>query len=134
MYFVSRNAMVTAGVLRAVCKSYNMDSLSIDSLEEFEALKEILSQNDFQYVRKKLHFGAIATVALTTTDWYSLSSGKRLPFPIKFTRGNPSNNEKDEYCLEADYSDGLAFNDISCTTLTRNFICERKFSVTQCGD
>lgn len=123
-FYVSKFLRVSGNQVREFCRNESKDSLSIETQDEFEALKKALSSQNYKYITENLLFGAQVNEGSNHMEWHWESSGKTINFPLRFTGKNPDNIGGDENCLEIVFEEGqFGFNDLSCSTY-RKFLCE----------
>ena len=128
-YFLSRTMRAKWTNTRAICKSYNMDVLSLDCEAETEHFRNLCKINHKKLDQFTL-LGGMNLVPKSKEHWYWVNSGEQIDHRIKFSIGEPNFNYDDELCLAiVKFSAGLLFlfNDVPC-----NYKCYDYLSTDLC--
>jgi hypothetical protein len=107
---------------RAICKSYDLELTTIETLAEAQAILNMASScNQFSTVYA--YVDAMALTLKSPTDWYWTKSGKKLSFALPWNSGEPNNaNNNNEACLGFRKT---GFNDAPCSLTVYSFVCQR---------
>lgn len=107
-----------------------MDVVSLESKNESEYFLNLCKRNARYIDDDFAHIGGMS-LGQPTDDryeqWYWVSSGARVDYPLSFGPNNPDNIGDDEYCLSVQKLPGniFFFNDINCNGLYEvKFICQ----------
>lgn len=72
-----------------------------------------------------VHVGGVAATSKSKTDWYWVSTNKKVSYELPWQRGQPDFSRTNEWCLSLSTMDGFKFNDVSCYGMwEERFICE----------
>jgi len=126
MYFISTHFEAKWIHSRSICQSYGMEIASFESLNEADNFMKLCNSSGSQF-QKVNYIGAVTTISGSKNAWLWIQSGKRIGFNLKFAKGEPTNTNKNEYCLSVMHDNGIcAFNDADCNQLDSKFICQTK--------
>lgn len=122
-----------------ICHSYGMEFLSLDSGQEAEKFLKLCESNKNLF-DKWTHIGGITKVALSTTEWFWVETGKKVNFQLSFMPGEPNDGGGtgvNEMCLSFTFNDDgkLLFNDIKCYEYgihSYKFVCQTKVDEQNC--
>lgn len=123
-YWVSRHMKAQWHLTRPICRAHGFDIVTIDSLDEWGAVASMCE------ARRKLfgrfvHVGGVAATSKSKTNWYWISTNKRVSYEMPWQKGQPDFSGINEWCLSMSTIDGFKFNDISCHgSWEERFICE----------
>ena len=114
---------------KSICKSFDLDLASFETLEEAENFLFIAKNNPFVHELWAIHLlvdGMTSTVN-TSIDWYWTSSGNKVSYPLPWQKGAPDFLGGVEYCLafSANEPSTIGFNDFSCDSSVSPFVCQR---------
>ena len=120
----------TWGEARAICKSYDYELTTFETLIE---AKTFFSMVDHANVFKKFDgtFFLIDGTTLTpksATDWYWTKSRKKIQFSIPWLPQQPDFGYNLEYCFSfgrRNGSENFGFNDIRCYDAIYHFVCQK---------
>ena len=131
-YYVPRYFKSQWTLTRSICKAYDMDVLELETLDESNKFRAMCKEN-YQWFDHHTHIGAITLVDKSPTEWYWVSSGKKVKFALEFLAGEPDNNLNTEHCLSLwrGNSNNFMFNDIYCNVEKHDdrdfkFVCEKR--------
>jgi len=116
---------------RAVCKSYNFELTTFESLAEAEAVFSMAENNSFLKTLPAVYISvdAMTLTLKSTTDWYWTKSGQKISFAFPWLPGEPNNNVNlNELCLsfgKQTISSKFGFNDLPCSEIVSPFLCQR---------
>lgn len=105
-----------------------MDYLSLDSEEEYKELLDLLKK-DAENLPQWLYIGMITKEARSQNNWYSVSTGNRIAFPLKWASDQPSNHPPgQEYCMtfEKQPDNNFLIHDCPCNANLGKFVCQQK--------
>lgn len=115
----------------AVCKSFGMDMISLETKTESEKMLEICSKNANLF-DVHTYAGGLTANSLTLDEWYWINSGKRLNYMLRFAPGEPNNHKGSEFCLSIVRWEGTTtfyYNDIDCSNDARPFLCQKMIMI-----
>ncbi|XP_070490806.1 CD209 antigen-like protein E [Chironomus tepperi] len=119
-YFISRNYQSNWEDAKAICKLFNLELATFETLHEansFFNLPNVIQ--DYVFV------DGTTTVLGSPTEWYWTNKGERkIAYALPWDRGEP-NNAGIESCLTVIKHGKIGFNDLSCWTNPKYFICQR---------
>lgn len=125
-YFISRHFKIAWQESRAICQSFGMEFVSMDTEKEYNRLIELLASNAAM-VGQYNYVGAM-TRDPRNQKWYWLNSGRRITYPIKWAANEPT-DAGEQFCLYLEKVAGnqFHFHDGSCTSLgLGKFICQKE--------
>jgi len=133
-FFIPRHFKSHASSARAICKSYNMDIVSLETKEEADAFLSLCKSNS-DVLDTRAHVGAITLGSETNSTWFWVASGNSIDYPLKFGIGQPNNYGGFQRCLTVEWMDNeCKFNDRHCHAQMGaqetdkeeyKFVCER---------
>lgn len=88
-YFIPHHLKAIWSNARSICQSYGMDYLSLDTEKEYNHVLQLL-KNDAANIPQWLYIGAITEEAGSQNNWYWVSSGNRITFPLKWAANQPT--------------------------------------------
>lgn len=102
------------------------------SLDSEAVYKEILEEfkKDAENLPQWLYIGAITKEASSQNEWYSVSSGSKITFPLKWANGQPNNHPPgQEYCMtfEKQPNNSFLIHDCPCNANLGKFVCQKKY-------
>lgn len=115
---------------RPICKAYGFDVVSLDTLEEMEAVADMCEENKnlFGWF---IHIGGVASTSKSKTDWYWVNSNEKVSYDMLWQNGQPDFSGSNEWCLTLEKSSKFKFNDIPCHgSWEEKFICEASTKFT----
>jgi hypothetical protein len=146
-----KNRKVSWSEAREICRTYCMDSISINTQKEFDVVKRILEENLVDYVWTSGHECwpnecDSKSQPKNINGWLWMDTKERIPATNKIAKGwkfnpwsqtgflkrpQPDNaeftvNRKNESCLGVlhnVYNDGIKFHDVACYH-KKEFFCE----------
>jgi len=114
---------------KLVCKSFDLELASFETLTEVEYFINIVKNHPFviSYGGYHMLVDGITNTPNSTTDWYWTNSGTKVSFALPWQRGEPNYLNEGEYCLalSAHEPSTLGFNDFPCQIGLRAFVCQR---------
>lgn len=123
-YWVPRYFKAQWQLTRSICKSYGLDIVSLDTLEEMEAVSKMCEENRdlFGWF---VHIGGMAKTGRSQTDWYWVNSNSKVSYNMTWQNGQPDFSGENEWCLSLHKDSKFKFNDITCYgSWEEKFICE----------
>ena len=109
---------------RPLCKSYDMKILTLVTESEANYVREV-TDNSISSLDRFYYIGGMAGTIGSTTDWFWITSGNKISYPIP--RGNGETSGFEERCLSIGaYWGDYKFNDGRCTTTESNFMCQKE--------
>lgn len=130
-YFIPRYFTSSWANVRAICKSYDMDFVSLDTEDEADNLLAMCKKQSNLF-GTWTHIGAITLLDKRKDFWFWVNSGKHIDYTLKFYDGRPDNLKNVQHCLTMGNTDvkNFFFDDISCNSEDDNndykFVCERR--------
>lgn len=124
-YFIPRYFTASWIHSRSICKAYEMDFVSLDTLAEAQNFLKICRENA-GYFGRWTHIGGITLEGASTESWYWVDSGNHINYTLNFGSGQPDNYGGNELCLSIGKYAGnqFYFNDIRCE-VTAVFVCQK---------
>lgn len=115
----------------AICSSYGMELMSIETKEEEDNFNTICNPQLHLFGQYN-HIGGLTTVGGTKDDWYWIHSGEKIQFPLAWPPGEP-NFANSQKCLALHKTTGrFMYNDIDCYGRHQEkFVCQAKVSKIQ---
>lgn len=117
--------MTTWSNARAVCKSYDLDFVSLETRAEADNFFRLCFANQ-RFFKDWTHIGGMSLNPLSRTEWYWVNSGNRLDYLMNFLPGEPNNDGGEEHCLAIGRSSpdsAFGFNDFKCYGINA-FVCQ----------
>ena len=125
-YFVSNEFRTTGSQLRAICRSFGMDTVSLDTVDEQNTFLNICNKNRAILDSSMTLIGGYTRTPRSTNDWYWVNSGNRVNYTLKFSQGQPDFAYDREYCLSVWGKPSVSFNDVGCgPPENRKFFCQK---------
>lgn len=111
---------------RAICQSYGMEIVSLETLNEANSFFTLCDKN-IGLFEEFTHVGGFTSVGKSLDKWYWVNSGRRIDFPLKFAPNQPDFAGNAEFCMSVvKRPGGFVFSDVYCTTYYENkFICQK---------
>lgn len=110
----------------AVCNSFGLEYLSLESKKESDHMSKLFSELSDKIDRDVYVSAITKTSSSGTKDWYWSSSGKNVSFEIDFAPGEPNNWNGEEYCLSFIVENSKTlYNDMKCSDHASQFVCQR---------
>jgi hypothetical protein len=128
-YLASRYAIANWFEAKAICKSFDLELASFETLAEANFFLNLCYDNDFiqSYGLTHIHIDGMTQTPNSTTEWYWTNSGKKISFSIPWHPGQPD-FFGDEYCfsfMASPLANVLGFNDMRCNDYIAPFVCQR---------
>lgn len=115
---------------RPICKAYGFDIVSLDTVEEMEAVAAMCEENKDLF-GWYIHIGGVASTSKSKTDWYWVNSNRKVSYAMSWQNGQPDFSGSNEWCLTLGKSSKFMFNDIPCHgSWEEKFICESSTEVS----
>lgn len=114
------------GESRAICKSYGLDLVTLETLQETRSFLKLADQCKTLQSLEILVDGATPSPNLKG-DWYWTRTGVKITFPLPWDVGQPSGTNNIQFCLsiyKENMSKYFGFNDAFCTKPLL-FSCQR---------
>ena len=123
-YLASRYAKSSWFKAKSICKSFDLELVSFETLNEAQVFLDICKNNEFikSLGSPYIHVDGMTQTPHSPTEWYWTNSGRKVSFRIPWQNGQPD-FDGDEYCLSVVANEG--FNDLPCETYIGSFICQR---------
>ncbi|CAG9809169.1 unnamed protein product [Chironomus riparius] len=124
-YYVSKSFKANWDVAKAICRSFDLELATFETLEEFQNFEKILeSTNPFSDIA---HVDGITTKLGSFSDWYWTNSGAKIPYSLLWNPTQPDNGKgSEEACLSLQKFQGkYGFNDYFCSKQATVFICQK---------
>ncbi|XP_037025085.1 C-type lectin domain family 4 member A-like [Bradysia coprophila] len=122
-YWVPRHFKAQWQYARPICHAYGFDIVSLETLEEYEAVAE-MCEKERDLFGSFVHVGGVAISKRSKTDWYWVSSRQTVSYNMTWQDGQPDNDN--EWCLSLQKDGQFKFNDISCYgSWEEKFICQK---------
>ena len=104
-----------------------MDILGLETEDEANLFHESMALK-VDLLDVSVQVGGITANGGNVTDWFWVSSGTKISYPLKWNEGEPNNYENDEYCLSLakDCENNFRYNDIDCWASPMQFVCQRE--------
>lgn len=120
----------TWGEARAICKSFDFELTTLETLSEAKAFLSMADNNSYFKSFAGVYFIIDGTTLTpkSTTDWYWTQSGKKIQFPIPWGTGQPDFSNNLEFCFSfgrRSASENFGFNDLRCFETIYQFVCQR---------
>ncbi|CAG9805260.1 unnamed protein product [Chironomus riparius] len=115
---------------KAICKAFDLDLVSFETLVESRAFLNMLDTNSALRTLASISVwsdGITLSSIGSTTDWYWSKTGKKISFSIDWLPNQPNGNNDQQYCMciaRHDFSSTLKFNDCFCYGAYR-IACQR---------
>lgn len=112
---------------RSICRSYDMDFLTLETEAEANIFLE-LCRDHAGLFEDYAHIGGITTKGGSTNDWFWVNSGKKVSYQLKWAESEPDNGYGGtELCLSIVRKPGdtFYFNDIRCNESVTQFVCQQ---------
>lgn len=112
---------------RAICRSYDMDFLTLETEAEANIFFE-LCRDHAGLFGDYAHIGGITTQGGSRDQWYWVNSGKKVNYSLKWADSEPDNGYGGtELCLSIVRKPGdtFYFNDIRCSESITQFVCQQ---------
>lgn len=124
-YFVPRHFQTTWENARSICRSYNMEIATFETLEEMQVVSDLCKDNE-NIMTPYVHVGGMTTREGTKESWFWIVTGKRINYNMPWADGEPNNDEDSQFCLALGTKNFL-FDDIDCFGRSESkFICQYK--------
>jgi hypothetical protein len=124
-YLVPRFYRATHNEARAFCRAYDMDLAMVQSLNEFNAVVNMLRLNENSLPNNVLIDG-ISPFSKSKTEWSFTRTGEKIPFNIPWASGEPNDSPNlNERCLSLIKSKMFLANDYPCNTDETSYLCEK---------
>ncbi|CAG9802947.1 unnamed protein product [Chironomus riparius] len=125
-FYLPRYFRTTWMLARAMCKSYDLEFASADTLDEATTLVSFVKNNS-GYVYVTALIGGLTLTPKSKTDWYWVNSGNKVAYDIPWYVTQPNNYEGKEQCLGIGrgYKDKFDFHDYKCMGEDLTFICQK---------
>lgn len=111
-------------MVRATCKAYGMEFAMIDSLNEFNEVYSGVQRNPTLVFNLHFFVDGMTLSSKSKTDWYFSVTGKKFPYTMPWTGGQPDNAGNNEKCLSM-HPSPRSFNDLPCN-MEAPFLCQKK--------
>lgn len=130
IYYFPRYIKATWIEAKAICKTYNLELASFKTLEEANAVMDmvrrdsLLSAIDFLWI----FLDGIALTQKSPTDWYWTENGEKISFSMPWLSGQPDTAGNAEWYLSIGRftKEGtLGFNDIPGRDFVNTFMCQK---------
>lgn len=119
--------------VRSICQAYGFDIVSLDTLDEMEAVAR-MCQNNQSLFTEYVHIGGIARTGKSKTDWYWVNSKSKVSYDMPWMDHQPDNYGNNEMCMSLARNHQFKVNDIPCYGGWEvTFICESKVMIPQYG-
>lgn len=106
------------------CKDFGLELATFESLDEFQTMKKLCSNNTLNYTTF-IHVGGATLNGGSQTDWYWITTGEKIAYKMPWLKGEPNNYKKIELCLSIGLSE-FNFNDIDCMVHDKMmFMCQK---------
>lgn len=105
-----------------------MTLVTLDSADEGTAFIEMVKARSAIFA-PGLHIGAVTPILLSKTEYFWITSGKKVDFTLNWAPGHPDNSGSRENCLLLVATSSSAFfYDNECTRISPSydFICQNK--------
>ncbi|CAG9805254.1 unnamed protein product [Chironomus riparius] len=128
-YFFPRYSEAYWADSKAICKVYDFELATLESLQEANALLTMVENHDSikPLAVIWLWIDGISMLPKTTTSWYWGKTGRKISFPIPWLAGFPSNT--DQLCLsvgKSSQNQKFGFTNGYCSGKGYlRFICQR---------
>lgn len=124
-YYVAKNIKAYWSIAAGICKSFELEFLSLETEAEASELLQLCSNNSETF-DQHTHIGGITTSPKSLDEWYWINSYNRIDYPLRFRHDQPNNYGGDEFCLSLQKEgNNFEFNDIKCYESWREkFICQ----------
>lgn len=110
---------------RAICKSFDFDILTLDTLDEKNDVARMIEDNH-KLFSEWIHIGGMTESPKSTSEWYWVNSNEKVSYNMQWNKGDPNNNQNRELCLGLANQKGANFVDISCQGAhEEKFICQK---------
>ncbi|CAO1325700.1 unnamed protein product [Diamesa serratosioi] len=125
-YYVSREIKLVWAHALMFCRSFGMELVSLPTKELADKFTQ-LCYNNAQFFDKYTHIGG-TYIGAGLNNWYWISDGKPVSYPIPMLPGEPNNARGVQNCLALDKQNGpFLFNDIDAFGHhEEKFVCESK--------
>jgi len=127
---VSRYATADWFGAKALCKSFDLELATFETLIEAEKFIQVAKEN--QFIKTKIYphvfVDGMTLTPNSATDWYWTRTGEKIPFTLPWKVGEPNFAfNGTEYCISVflQAPDNLGFNDVRCQIEETRFICQR---------
>ena len=109
----------------AICKSFNMQLITLDSDAEARHFLSLFIDNSPLF-DQFTHLGAVGSIPRTLTEWFWVENTQKVNFTLVFGSGLPDNYGGNEVCLSLGYvSNTFYFNDLKCyESYSSKFVCQ----------
>ncbi|KAL7036599.1 hypothetical protein ACKWTF_008858 [Chironomus riparius] len=128
-YFFTRYSLGTWSDARSFCSSYDLEFITLETLDEARAFLTMADNNSFLRSRSTywIYIDAVTHTIKSRTDWYWTNSGKKISYAMPWRLAAPNNDYNDEYCLsfgKGSLNENFGFDDVMCNSGTP-FACQR---------
>jgi hypothetical protein len=130
IYYYPRYVNVTWIEAKMLCKTYNLQLATIQTLNEAYAVMNMINRNADLGVRDNLwvYIDGMGLTPRTSTDWYWSESGNKIDFTMPWLTGQPDTAGGAEWFLSiGKYTKDtqIGFNDIPGTGFVNAFLCQK---------
>lgn len=135
-YYAPRYYTTSHSNAQSICKSYHMDLVMIESLNEFYAVSGFCKQNT-NLLGRWVFVDGMTLSSKSPTDWYYTRTGNKIPFHMIWAKNGEGSFLDDalgvEKCLTLGPQDVYEFNDHKCIDQDFSFLCEKRASFKHCN-
>ncbi|CAO1417939.1 unnamed protein product [Diamesa hyperborea] len=130
-YYVSRELRLNWANSFMFCRSFGMDLVELTTEVESDKFLKLFGDHT-KTLETWYHIGG-SYMGAAKNDFYWMTTGKRISYPLKFHPGLPDNYLGKEKCLSILNQPGsFTLNDVDCyDTWIWNFVCQKIDSVSQ---
>ncbi|CAG9805252.1 unnamed protein product [Chironomus riparius] len=129
-YFFTRHFKGDWTNSRYFCKSYDLELVTMETLEEARAVLTMADNNSIlrSYTSVWLNIDAVTLTIKSLTEWFWTKSGKKISYPIPWRPDAPNNHVGNENCLTFGRyltSGKFGFDDARCENGGNPIPCQR---------
>ncbi|CAO1377043.1 unnamed protein product [Diamesa tonsa] len=130
-YYVSRELRLNWANSFMFCRSFGMDLVEHTTEDEADKFLKLFGDHATT-LETWYHIGG-SYMGAAKNDFYWMTTGEQVSYPLKFRRGLPDNYLGKEKCLSINKQPGsFKLNDVDCySTWIWNFVCQKIESVSQ---